>query len=251
MAIPTSKPLNLSAVQTEYGGTNPIGMSEYRGKGNAPATGAIDLWADFNGTSNITSQSGTQYFNQANQYFKTGEGANPHAYSSPSTGWPGTVGADATALQDDTNLFEGDFVFNRLIKARETSAGFVGATISNVTACTFKMKIDSDFEDGHPTLSLDSRHYIGFANTSSFGSYGNTKTGIDSVAGGGANGAVVTIEYDMLTDFGAAFCQTWIAAGMPTYVGLEGEEADYLGTTFTAYAGRPYAIWVDATFDYS
>jgi len=51
MPIPTSKPLSLSAVQTEYGGTNPIGMSEYRGLGNAPASGAIDLWGDFNGTS--------------------------------------------------------------------------------------------------------------------------------------------------------------------------------------------------------
>jgi hypothetical protein len=28
-------------------------MSEYRGKGNAPATGPIDLWGDFNGTSNL------------------------------------------------------------------------------------------------------------------------------------------------------------------------------------------------------
>lgn len=54
MAIPTSKPLNLSTVQTEYGGSNPISMSEYRGKGNAPASGAIDLWADFNGTANST-----------------------------------------------------------------------------------------------------------------------------------------------------------------------------------------------------
>jgi len=55
MAIPTSKPLSLSTVQTEYGGSNPISMSEYRGKGNAPASGAIDLWGDFNGTSNTAS----------------------------------------------------------------------------------------------------------------------------------------------------------------------------------------------------
>ena len=53
MAIPTSKPLSLSTVQTEYGGSNPISMSEYRGKGNAPASGPIDLWGDFNGTSNL------------------------------------------------------------------------------------------------------------------------------------------------------------------------------------------------------
>jgi len=52
MAIPTSKPLAMSTVQTEYGGTNPISLSEYYGKGNAPASGEITLWADFNGTSN-------------------------------------------------------------------------------------------------------------------------------------------------------------------------------------------------------
>lgn len=53
MAIPTSKPLAMSTVQTEYGGTNPINLSEYYSKGNAPASGEITLWADFNGTSNI------------------------------------------------------------------------------------------------------------------------------------------------------------------------------------------------------
>jgi hypothetical protein len=51
MAIPTSKPLAMSTVQTEFGGTNPINLSEYYGLGNAPASGEITLWADFNGTS--------------------------------------------------------------------------------------------------------------------------------------------------------------------------------------------------------
>lgn len=51
MAIPTSKPLAMSTVQTEFGGTNPINLSEYYSLGNAPASGEITLWADFNGTS--------------------------------------------------------------------------------------------------------------------------------------------------------------------------------------------------------
>ena len=51
MPIPTSKPLAMSTVQTEFGGTNPINLSEYYGLGNAPASGEITLWADFNGTS--------------------------------------------------------------------------------------------------------------------------------------------------------------------------------------------------------
>jgi len=64
MSIPTSKPLALSAVQTEYGGSNPISLSEYYSKGNAPASGEITLWADFNGTSNIaTATSVDQKYN--------------------------------------------------------------------------------------------------------------------------------------------------------------------------------------------
>lgn len=64
MAIPTSKPLAMSTVQTEYGGTNPISLSEYYGKGNAPASGEITLWADFNGTSNeATVTSVSQQYN--------------------------------------------------------------------------------------------------------------------------------------------------------------------------------------------
>ena len=251
MSIPTSKPLAMSTVQTEYGGSNPISLSEYYSKGNAPASGAITLWADFNGTSNIQTQTGVVYFDNANEYYKIGEGARPHDYNNPSTGWPGSDSTDVTALGTVGTLEEYTaFLFNRYFKNRMSSEPFVGAAISNVTACTFKMKIDSDHEGGHPNENLDSRHYIAFANNSSFGSYGNTANGLDSVVGGGSPSDVVTVEYDMLTDFGAAFCQTWIAAGMPTYVGLQGEEADYLSQTYTAYAGRPYAMWVDATFDY-
>jgi len=86
MPIPTSKPLSLSAVQTEYGGTNPISMSEYRGLGNAPASGAIDLWGDFNGTANevaitatggsISDSGGYRYhtFTSGGTFTVTGEG---------------------------------------------------------------------------------------------------------------------------------------------------------------------------------
>jgi hypothetical protein len=64
MAIPTSKPLAMSTVQTEFGGTNPINLSEYYGLGNAPASGEITLWADFNGTSSeATVTSVSQQYN--------------------------------------------------------------------------------------------------------------------------------------------------------------------------------------------
>jgi len=76
MAIPTSKPLSLSTVQTEYGGSNPISMSEYRGKGNAPATGAIDLWGDFNGTSSLVTVTGFVYHDTWNNDTPTGTSVN-------------------------------------------------------------------------------------------------------------------------------------------------------------------------------
>jgi|VirMetMinimDraft_7_1064189.scaffolds.fasta_scaffold36075_2 hypothetical protein len=52
MALPSSGAISLSNIQTEFGGTNPIGLSEYYSKGNAPASGEIQLAADFYGTSN-------------------------------------------------------------------------------------------------------------------------------------------------------------------------------------------------------
>ena len=83
MAIPTSKPLSLSAVQTEYGGSNPISMSEYRGDGNAPATGAIDLWADFNGTSASVTLDTLFNFDNAVEVSRS---SNTSPYNNPTTG---------------------------------------------------------------------------------------------------------------------------------------------------------------------
>jgi len=52
MTIPTSN-IAASLIQTEFGGANPIGLSEYYSKGNAPASGTIK-YSDFSGTSGIT-----------------------------------------------------------------------------------------------------------------------------------------------------------------------------------------------------
>ena len=54
MTLPSSGPISLSQVQTEWGGTNPISLSEYYGDGNAPASGAISIGDDFYGTTNVT-----------------------------------------------------------------------------------------------------------------------------------------------------------------------------------------------------
>lgn len=52
MAIQSSGQISLSQIATEYGGSAPHQLSEYHDKGNAPASGEIQLAADFYGTSN-------------------------------------------------------------------------------------------------------------------------------------------------------------------------------------------------------
>jgi hypothetical protein len=64
MAIVSSGAVSLGDIQTEFGGTNPASLSEYYSTGNAPASGEIQLAADFYGTSNtidldFTLQGGT------------------------------------------------------------------------------------------------------------------------------------------------------------------------------------------------
>ena len=51
MALQSSGQIKLSEIATEFGGSEPHSLSEYYDKGNAPASGEIQLAADFYGTS--------------------------------------------------------------------------------------------------------------------------------------------------------------------------------------------------------
>lgn len=65
MVLPTSGPLSLADIQTEFGGANPIGLNEYYAggayvpagtsgtNGAVPSSGAISIW-NFYGTSAVT-----------------------------------------------------------------------------------------------------------------------------------------------------------------------------------------------------
>ena len=67
MAVGTGQ-VSLGDIQTEYGGSNPIAISEYYDKGNAPSSGEIQIHADFQGTSNtftLTISSNQQQLNLA------------------------------------------------------------------------------------------------------------------------------------------------------------------------------------------
>jgi hypothetical protein len=55
MALQSSGQIKLSEIATEFGGSAPHALSEYYGDGNAPASGEIQLAADFYGTSNAFS----------------------------------------------------------------------------------------------------------------------------------------------------------------------------------------------------
>lgn len=50
MALQSSGAISLSDIQGEFGGSNPISISEYYGKDTVPSSGAIDF-SDFYGTS--------------------------------------------------------------------------------------------------------------------------------------------------------------------------------------------------------
>lgn len=51
MALQSSGQISLSQIAAEFGGSAPHALSEYYGDGNAPASGEIQLAADFYGTS--------------------------------------------------------------------------------------------------------------------------------------------------------------------------------------------------------
>lgn len=59
MALQSSGQISLSQIAAEFGGSAPHSLSEYYGDGNAPASGEIQLAADFYGTSNLLSHSTT------------------------------------------------------------------------------------------------------------------------------------------------------------------------------------------------
>ena len=52
MPIVSSGQVSVGAIAAEFGGSAPHQLSEYYGKGNCPASGEIQLAADFYGTAN-------------------------------------------------------------------------------------------------------------------------------------------------------------------------------------------------------
>lgn len=208
MAIPTTKPLSLSAVQTEYGGTNPISMSEYRGLGNAPATGPIDLWGDFNGTtSEATVTNVTQLWNWYGNF----------SYSSEDTSQSADMVDAGTLIRPSTSQYT-------LYSYIDTGPAWLGKTIISYSNLRIETKVFARQEsDGNPFVPPNE-----FALAASNVSYwaeditGSTVAylGNDShVSGLGDNDRTETriarTHADITGAMSDAQIKTWLSAGCP------------------------------------
>jgi len=74
MALPAvGSQISLSQIQTEWGGSNPIQLSEYYGKGNASASGQITMSGDFGGTTAPTEITSSAQEITVSNYISSGE----------------------------------------------------------------------------------------------------------------------------------------------------------------------------------
>jgi len=94
MALQGSGAISLSDVQTEYGGSNPIAISEYYGSPGIPSSGALALGGSFHGQSNITYTVGSGGTVTTNGDYKI------HTFTSSGTFTTSYIGTDTTATVD-------------------------------------------------------------------------------------------------------------------------------------------------------
>lgn len=96
MALQTSGAITLSDIQTEFGGSNPVSLSEYYGvAAGVPSSGAIKL-SDFYGTSSIITWVQTMSF--TNTPYDPGSGKFPIAAGGM------TSGGSATSLSTPISI---------------------------------------------------------------------------------------------------------------------------------------------------
>ena len=98
MALQSSGQIKLSEIATEFGGSAPHSLSEYHNKGNAPASGEIQLAADFYGTSDFTAYAiaylaiaGGGGASGACSTRRGGGGGAPYAFGQEGSGGSGIV----------------------------------------------------------------------------------------------------------------------------------------------------------------
>lgn len=200
MAIPTSKPLAMSTVQTEYGGTNPINLSEYYSKGNAPASGEITLWADFNGTANEATV--TSVSQEYNWYGDATLATEDTAISADMVN-------DATSRNDGVNAYN-------LYSYIDTGEPWLGKTILSYSNLSIETKITGFLDIAFPDSASSSVDYraldnvgtvvaqLGVDSHSSFGSSGGTTVTRTARSNSDITGAMTDSEI-----------KTWLSQGCP------------------------------------
>ncbi len=104
MALQGSGQITLGEIAAEYGGSAPHALSEYHDKGNAPASGEIQIAADFYGTSNIfnyTISSNTSNLNMRSGAVSAGWGGSSPLYVTINSGvtvYSGSTGSYAMVI---------------------------------------------------------------------------------------------------------------------------------------------------------
>jgi hypothetical protein len=133
MALQSSGQIKLSEIAAEFGGSAPHSLSEYHDKGNAPASGEIQLAADFYGTSNnislnttITCGEQTLKVNIHNRGFISSNGRTVGTTQDNANGTTSTIGSIA-----NNNISGGGVVYS------------VYETNSPLHACRFKFEMST------------------------------------------------------------------------------------------------------------
>lgn len=203
MPIPTSKPLAMSTVQTEFGGTNPINLSEYYGLGNAPASGEITLWADFNGTSSEATV--TNVSQEYNWYGDLTLATEDTAVTSALTN-------ASTASNYGVNAYN-------LYSYIDTGEPWLGKTITAYSNLSIETKLNTYSDQGGSVFNLP----IVYARTSvNYRALDNTGATVANLGvdqhGIGSQTAVTLTARDNTDITGAmtdAEIKTWLSQGCP------------------------------------
>lgn len=168
MTLPTSGPLTLSDIQTEFGGSNPISLSEYYAGGTyvpagtsgtygaVPSSGAISI-RNFYGTSNvvisITDQTiGTPSFDPAYAYYFLTAGGQVQQSTDPGGINPTTLEQWCTPTSQAANYearvtetsgtLSGGSGINTWLALSSTRNWYVEEfTSGNINTCVFTVEI--------------------------------------------------------------------------------------------------------------
>jgi hypothetical protein len=232
MAIPTSKPLAMSTVQTEYGGSNPISLSEYYSLGNAPASGEITLWADFNGTSNeVTVTSVSQLWNWYGN----------STYSSEDTGQSANMTNAGTKIQPLTN----GYTLYSYIDAGEPWLGKTITAYSNLRIETkIEVKRDTEGNFFDPPIVIAGSYVVYDAEDLTGATVANLGTDDHQFLGSGAYTETIT-AIDNAAITGAmtdAQIKAWLSAGCPLKHNYQNETNTEDGRTASVDSPEVYTV---------